>query len=96
MALYSAALWTFNLTPHWAEGRPMPPDRVAAEAAAVSVPAAEVEATAGAPEVAPETAHETTDEPTPEAAGMKRRRVRRRQRGGGPPREEDVVFATTW
>ena len=27
LALYSAALWTFNLTPCWAEGRPVPPDR---------------------------------------------------------------------
>ena len=26
MALYSAALWCFNLTPHWAEGRPTPPE----------------------------------------------------------------------
>ena len=25
MSLYSAALWCFNLTPHWAEGVPLPP-----------------------------------------------------------------------
>lgn len=32
VALYNAALWCFNLTPHWAEGKPVPPPPLASEA----------------------------------------------------------------
>ena len=49
LALYSAALWTFNLTPCWAEGRPVPPDRRDVGAAASGAAAADV-AAAGAAE----------------------------------------------
>jgi hypothetical protein len=62
LALYSAALWTFNLTPCWAEGRPVPPDRRDVGAAASGAAAADV-AAAGAAESrsSPFTVHSSSE-----------------------------------
>lgn len=48
VSLYNAALWCFNLTPHWAEGKPMPPapqdaSAAAAPAGAVSSPPEDIQ-----------------------------------------------------
>ncbi len=111
MSLYSAALWTFNLTPAWAEGRPMPPDRPggAPEAASAAAAAAAV-AAASAAESSEATgaalAAEAASEGAPSAAeplmvtareAPKRRRARRRRPEQPTPHpEEELVFATTW